>query len=1020
MRVHRLEIAAFGPFAGTEVIDFEPLNAAGIFLLTGPTGAGKTTVFDAICFGLFGAVPGARNGAKDLKSHHADATAVPSVTLEASMRGRRFRIRRSPAWSRPSSRARTGRVDQPAKASVEELVDGRWVTSCTRLDDVGLLVTRVLGMNREQFCQVVMLPQGLFQTFLRAGAKERHDVLESLFETRRFGRIETWLTERRRACDREVEASQSSIRQLLARAHEVACELQPVVEPDAEPAAYPAARQLIAGCLETTTAAAASARELATVARDELKQAQHTLDSGRDLAALQARHRAGRERLRELEALREVVATREERIERAQTARSLTPLLQLVDDADRALGQAEERVDAALRHCSRSVLDEITPARPGRKDQTGTTSAVDVLGAAPWFAVRPDAAEATVATRRDRLARLEVMADVEASARALAEQVSSDDAELATLRARRTTCQELTASLPGLLVDAETELRFVAETAALEPAAALRLTRAEAVAVAANEAARLDRELQEVTRLAVDARDARARAHDRWLELRERRLHGMAAELAGQLTDGVACLVCGSPRHPAPAQQSADQVTAEEEAAAQAEFTQAAREYESLRALEARSGSELASSLTRCEGLDPVAAQAALAQTTHELEESREAGRTALRLEEQLWALRERRSTVKGELDELDVACALVDRRRDDHLTELEGKREQLVRELGSDTSVEQALQRLRAELESAASLAVAAHARSQRLADATQLHGRLAEALLPAGFADIEELRSAHLTEAELAVASALNRGHFDEVRDAARVVEDHVLVAAAAQPEPVLAGLEEAVRLAEEQRVQAGASAVALATRRDRLEELLSELDTALASWRPRLLRRNRVAAVAAMCSGTSADNVTKTRLSHYVLAARLEQVVEAANLRLTGICGGRYQLEHSMQRGVGDTRGGLGLVVSDTYTGQRRDPATLSGGETFYVSLALALGLADLVRDEIGGAELSTLFVDEGFATLDSETLDEVMDEVDSLRAGGRCVGLVSHLAELRTRIPAQLDVRPGRNGSTIGAP
>ncbi|MDX6318534.1 MAG: repair protein SbcC/Rad50 [Nocardioidaceae bacterium] len=1019
MRVHRLEITAFGPFAGTEVIDFEPLNDAGIFLLTGPTGAGKTTVFDAICFGLFGAVPGARNGAKDLKSHHAEGTAVPSVTLEASMRGRRFRIHRSPAWSRPSSRARSGRVDQPAKASVEELVDGRWVTVCTRLDDVGLLVTRVLGMNREQFCQVVMLPQGLFQTFLRAGAKERHDVLESLFETRRFGRIETWLTEHRRACDREVEASQSSIRQLLARAHEVARELQPVVEPDAEPAAYPAARQLIAGCLDTTTAAAASALELATVARDELKQAQHTLDGGRDLAALQARHRAGRERLRELEALREVVATREQRIDRAQSARSLAPLLRLVDDADRALGQAEDRVHAALRHCSHSLLDEIAPARPGRIHETGT-SAADGWGAARWSAVHPDAAEAAVATRRDRLARLEAMADVEAAARALAEQVSSDDAELATVRARHATCQELTASLPGLLADAEAELRFVAETAALEPAAALRLTRAEAAAVAAHEAARLDRELHDVTQRAVDARDARARAHDRWLELRERRLHGMAAELAGQLTDGVACLVCGSSRHPAPAEQSADQVTAEEEAVAQAEFTQAAQVYEDLRALEARIGSELASSLTRCESLDPVAAKAALAQTAAELEESREAGRAKLRLEQQIGVLRERRSTLKAELDELRVACALVGRRRDDHLRELKVRREQLVRELGPDTSVEQALQQLSAELESAASLAVDVQARSHWLADATQLHARLTEALSPAGFADIEELRAAHLTEAELAVASALNRGHFDEVRDATRVVEDRVLVAASAQPEPVLAGLEEAVRLAEEKRLQVGASAVALATRRDRLEELLSELDAALASWRPRLVRRDRAAAVAAMCAGTSADNVTKTRLSHYVLAARLEQVVGAANLRLSGICGGRYSLEHSMQRGVGDSRGGLGLVVCDTYTGQRRDPATLSGGETFYVSLALALGLADLVRDEIGGAELSTLFVDEGFATLDSETLDEVMDEVDSLRAGGRCVGLVSHLAELRTRIPAQLDVRPGRNGSTIAAP
>jgi exonuclease SbcC len=117
------------------------------------------------------------------------------------------------------------------------------------------------------------------------------------------------------------------------------------------------------------------------------------------------------------------------------------------------------------------------------------------------------------------------------------------------------------------------------------------------------------------------------------------------------------------------------------------------------------------------------------------------------------------------------------------------------------------------------------------------------------------------------------------------------------------------------------------------------------------------------------------------------------------------------------VGDTRGGLGLLVLDSYTGQRRDPATLSGGETFYVSLALALGLADLVRDEIGGAELSTLFVDEGFGSLDTQTLDEVMDEIDSLRSGGRCVGIVSHLGELRTRIPVRLEVRAGRRGSTV---
>jgi exonuclease SbcC len=154
--------------------------------------------------------------------------------------------------------------------------------------------------------------------------------------------------------------------------------------------------------------------------------------------------------------------------------------------------------------------------------------------------------------------------------------------------------------------------------------------------------------------------------------------------------------------------------------------------------------------------------------------------------------------------------------------------------------------------------------------------------------------------------------------------------------------------------------------------------------------------------------------------VLSERLRQVVDAANERLAGIASGRYELAHTMDRGVGDARGGLSLRVHDTHTGRSRDPATLSGGEGFYVSLALALGLAELVRDEVGGLELSTLFVDEGFGMLDADTLDEVMDELDSLRAGGRAVGIVSHLDELRLRIPAHVQVVPSPAGSAVDVP
>jgi exonuclease SbcC len=156
---------------------------------------------------------------------------------------------------------------------------------------------------------------------------------------------------------------------------------------------------------------------------------------------------------------------------------------------------------------------------------------------------------------------------------------------------------------------------------------------------------------------------------------------------------------------------------------------------------------------------------------------------------------------------------------------------------------------------------------------------------------------------------------------------------------------------------------------------------------------------------------------RLAAYVLSERLRQVVAAANERLATMTGRRYALEHTDDRGAGVQRGGLSLRVRDEWSGVARDPATLSGGETFVVSLALALGLADTVAHEAGGTDIDTLFIDEGFGSLDTETLEDVMDTLDSLRDGGRVVGLVSHVPELRSRITTQLEVVKGRAGSTI---
>ncbi|MBF6248766.1 SMC family ATPase, partial [Nocardia elegans] len=214
MRLHRLEMTAFGPFAQPTVVDFDALGADGLFLLHGQTGAGKTTVLDAIAFALYGRVPGARGESKRLHSDHAPAQTPPRVVLEATLGGRRLRLTRSPEFERPKLRGSGMRTEQP-KATLEWL-DGRG-ENLSRIPDIGEEIVRLLGMSADQFFQVVLLPQGDFARFLRAENEDREKLLEKLFDTRRFGVAEQWLAERRRASAADLEQRKQGIERLIAQ-----------------------------------------------------------------------------------------------------------------------------------------------------------------------------------------------------------------------------------------------------------------------------------------------------------------------------------------------------------------------------------------------------------------------------------------------------------------------------------------------------------------------------------------------------------------------------------------------------------------------------------------------------------------------------------------------------------------------------------------------------------------------------------------------------------------------------------
>ncbi len=950
MRLHRLEVTAFGPFADTATVDFDALSAAGLFLLSGATGSGKTSVLDAVCFALYGAVPGERNDAKRLRSDQADATTPPQVALDATLSGRRFRIVRSPAWQRPKKRG-DGFTPQQASVVVSEHVDGGWLPLTTRLDEAGHLVSGLVGMNLTQFTQVAMLPQGRFQAFLRATSEERHQLLQQLFRTERFEQVESWLRDRRLALQRRSHDHERVVAGLVHRISETAEATAPV--DDEVPLAWSADLVGVAEDLsESLTAAIPDLHAAEATARG-------SLESARRQADLRERHTAATREREALLAAEVDIAARREQVRDAGRARAVGPVHRVARRAGEAHAAAATRAD---------------------RDRAAVASLLDVP---------PDDLSAAdlphlVSTASDAVASAKVLLPRERERDELASRLSAaraqrGDETLVVLRQRASAARAAATRLPA------------AESACDD--AARRVTACRALRSVRNELVTAQLDLNQVV-------SARLALVEELVTLQQARLDGMAAEIAGRLAvGGGSCPVCGSAHHPHLATPAPDAPDAAAEKALRRRLDDAAAE-EVARAGHAKDLETRAALALQAAGSDDLeelqllaaGATAAVATTTAAAAEADDLESVADRaagLDTTIATLSERLDAVSAELavalGELDDVATLV------------ARHEAEVRTLTS----------LR---DSCAALEAAAAARDEA-------EHALATTADEAGFPDVATALAAALPDQEVARLEATVHEHGQALARTAAILEDDAHGRAAGGAAPDLEGLAAAFGRAAQRLADGHAAEVRESARATRLSQLDGRLTAAASAWAPVRSELDLVAALASFAEGKSPDNKLQMRLSAYVLGFRLSQVVAAANERLATMSDRRYSLEHTGRRGAGERRGGLSLLVRDDWSGESRDPATLSGGETFVVSLALALGLADVITHEVGGATLDTLFVDEGFGSLDADTLDDVMDTLDSLRDGGRVVGVVSHVAEMRDRIPTQLVVSKARTGSTL---
>ena len=1021
MRPHRLHVTAFGAFGGTVEVCFDDLARAGLFLLHGETGAGKTTLLDALGFALYGRVPGERGKARRLRSDHAAADVPTEIQLEATLGGRRMRITRRPEQERPKRRG-GGTTTEHAKILLEESDGTAWRAVSTRAGEADDEIKDLMGMSAEQFFQVVLLPQGQFAQFLHADAKDRERLLQRLFGTDRFRAVEDWLAGRRKATAQEVREAEGGIREFAARIAQVAGVVPEPGDdskelgdgpkelgdgpkelgdgsqaPGDEPQALPDSGWA-AGLAEAAQAEAVVQEATETACRIALDQAQNRQRDAERLAERQ-RRRADALRIRdELAAAAPALDDLRRELAAAARAAEAAGALTEAERTSQALARARDEQDQAAARAGAAPDATAAGLRAAGQEHVARLGRLDALKALDQQAAEED----------------DNAAAARAAAGLLAAQLAEAEAALATRQERRPLlvterdqARQAGHDLPAVAAGADTYRRAADDASAL---------------VTARTEARRQEQAYFTARLET------SELRDRASRLREARIDGMRAELAATLADGAPCPVCGSLDHPELCELRGERVTREQEEAAGAASAEAADRAEVIGAQLAAADVQVTERTARLENegftapadLPTLAAEAArLATRAHGL-----AAETA-----QLTAAAARLAELQAALDALDQDIATTDKllielteQRDAELRQAAEAdqrgarhRQALLAQLDGQPDLATALAAAGEAAEALNAAADAADAAARAEQTARDARDRAEQAAAAAGFAGLEAVRDAQRTADWRATADQAIRDHQARAQAAAGLLADPDLDVALEPPADTRVAAD-AVEAARGELDEAVAAHDRARHKAEQLAGLAPQLSARLAQLEPLAGRAAEARRLADLAAGLGA-NALRMTLSSFVLAARLEEVAAAASERLLKMTSGRYSLVHTDARRGGSAKSGLGLLACDTWTGVDRDTSTLSGGETFLASLALALGLADVVTAEAGGTRIEALFVDEGFGSLDEDTLEEVMTVLDGLREGGRMVGIVSHVAELRQRIPAQVRVHKGQAGSHL---
>ncbi len=1008
MKPIKLTMQAFGPFAQTETIEFDKLGTNPLFLINGPTGSGKTSILDAICFALYGETTGNERQGVQMRCDMAAPTLLTEVTLEFSLHGKSYRVIRSPEQEAPKARGEGMTVRKHTAALYEITDEEKLITSKTT--QVKTEVTNIVGLNETQFRQVMVLPQGKFRELLLATSKEREEIFGQLFQTDIYKKIEYALKDKASAISKAKDEFDNQIRGALQVAG-VSSEAELTEQREALSSQFESVQKQEQESLAQLNAVKTELQKAEVLSNEFKKREQAEIALKRHLEQNDA------------------VSSRQLQLDNAKKASKVELPYVTLQNASKQTQELEQKVA--------KLSQDLTVANDAVKSKEGALQIA-----------KEQAAQLPKLTEQQY--QLEGMKGKLVEKSELEKAINAGLTQKSEFEA---TLKKYIALKEKLTLEAQRGQKSLDQ-------ARVDVASIGSVEVEIKQQQRLMQDLQKLTGLnqelakldaltpskqaSVDQAKARYVELQRSADTLELIWHNaQAAVLAQRLQTGEMCPVCGSVEHPQPAQFVGEEVTKEQvqrarntEREGQVALNQLSNQLEQHNIATGQYKQQieqLSVELGQNASMNLSALQASMQKLNKRLQQL--SSINLVQLEQSVNELNQRCVTGEGKINDLQNQMAANE-------SKVKGIQEQLAKLSASldakyssldvleqdIVAIQKQITELNAAFESAQNhlqqaVLAKTNIESQLTTNQQWLNEALerlntakadwAQALQASAFEDEAQFLASKVDEAEMQVwqqeidAFKQNQIKLEQtLADLSSELKDLAL--------PDLEGLNVRLNSVQQSYVEARNQLDSTRSLFERLEKVRNDIAT-LHDKNTKLEDEYKVfGTLYDVASGKTGSRIS---LHRFVLGVLLDDVLIQASQRLSLMSKGRYILARKTEGFKGAAGRGLDLVVEDSYTGKTRDVATLSGGESFMAALALALGLSDVVQSYSGGIRLDTLFIDEGFGSLDPESLDLAIQTLVDLQQTGRMIGVISHVSELKEQMAQRIDVEPSRLGSTV---